>query len=569
MFPSTVRGSPPVPSAVVFLHRSIDEIGDGAPNDGAAFIGPPHLPPARSTLAWLVRHGYAIRLSYFADESAARAAHPTISFDVGDFVREEGAAIFPANPSILAGILSPQVKSSGGTPPAPFSLMRCRSSAIDESTPFSTAFAGGNIHDIVLPPPEDDIIPKNNIPSSLPSPTFCGGVSHPRGSGGGIFAAVAATTDGTISHPTKDPPSSDDVAFGAGAGVGVFEAGSGAVGPFGPRPRTGAAVDGGGRLRFASLASNTRSVHSAAIPGGVGVGFHPPPHLLGGTTQSARGSSHFASPPLPLQRTCAPMELDALMADDLRLPPLLHHGGLSWYSAPPPFGAPPSSVSLHPASASVSGLVTVSSASASTPSSFTPPSSGGGGGGGGDGDSGGSMDASSSTPASSGGGGGSGVGDTVVSMEVSSSSKPPIPSSYTMSEADELDAAKALAKAMEVFHGGSKADKEWPTFWSRISSIMRFSHYSPHGPLTTTYGPDGNAANSNRLYILLTLKVGSPALEPFFNNPKFEGKGFEMLARLKQTYAPSETSQVVSRHLAVIIHTPEYVRRYSDCMYVL
>ncbi len=56
MSASSARGGPPVPSAVVVLHRASDDIGDGAPNDGCIFIGPIRHPPARATLAWLLRH---------------------------------------------------------------------------------------------------------------------------------------------------------------------------------------------------------------------------------------------------------------------------------------------------------------------------------------------------------------------------------------------------------------------------------------------------------------------------------------------------------------------------------
>jgi hypothetical protein len=104
---SDTRGDPPAPSAVVvFLHREFDAVGDGAPNDGCAFIGHIHLPPARSTLAWLLRHGYTVRTAYFRDAVAAQAAHPAISLDVGDHVRDEGAAILATNPDILADFLA-------------------------------------------------------------------------------------------------------------------------------------------------------------------------------------------------------------------------------------------------------------------------------------------------------------------------------------------------------------------------------------------------------------------------------------------------------------------------------
>jgi hypothetical protein len=86
-------------------------------------------------------------------------------------------------------------------------------------------------------------------------------------------------------------------------------------------------------------------------------------------------------------------------------------------------------------------------------------------------------------------------------------------------------------------------------FWAQLSAIMRFPKYSANGPLVTT---PTNAANSNRLANLLTIKVGEPAIRPFFDNPSYVGKGFEMLARLQQTYAPSTKSDRFS-NLAKLI----------------
>ncbi len=104
-------------------------------------------------------------------------------------------------------------------------------------------------------------------------------------------------------------------------------------------------------------------------------------------------------------------------------------------------------------------------------------------------------------------------------------------------------------KALPVFKGGTKAAEEWPPCWSRISSILRYSTYSPRGPLATTAE---NAENSNRLYVLLIVKLGSPADLPFLNNPAYDGRGFEMLARLKETYAPSEKGDLYSNFVAVV-----------------
>ena len=174
--------------------------------------------------------------------------------------------------------------------------------------------------------------------------------------------------------------------------------------------------------------------------------------------------------------------------------------------------------------------------------SVPPKHDNNGNGGGGDGDGGsgdgGTSGGSTSVP--------SGV-PTLTSASESSSGTvlPP----FYMSTDEERAAIKALSKEMPVFHGGSKAPSEWPSFWSRISSILRFSTYTPGGPLVTT--PE-NANNSHRLYLLLTLKLGSPADLPFLDNPEYVGHGFEMLARLQQTYAPSQKSDLYSNFVGLV-----------------
>ncbi len=111
------QGAPPVPSAVIFIHCETDTISDGAPNTGGVFLGLLHLQPARAILAWFLAHGYVIRLVYVSDEAEARVSHLTISFDVGLRVRNEGAAILAANPSIVSSTLTPRVKASRLFPP--------------------------------------------------------------------------------------------------------------------------------------------------------------------------------------------------------------------------------------------------------------------------------------------------------------------------------------------------------------------------------------------------------------------------------------------------------------------
>jgi hypothetical protein len=150
------------------------------------------------------------------------------------------------------------------------------------------------------------------------------------------------------------------------------------------------------------------------------------------------------------------------------------------------------------------------------------------------------------------GGGGDGFHGGSSALALSSGSSSGTPAAvepFSMSPDEEKDAVKSVVKALPVFKGGTKATEEWPSFWSRISSILRYSTYSPRGPLATTAE---NAENSNRLYVLLIVKLGSPADLPFLNNPAYDGRGFEMLARLKQTYAPSEKGDLYSNFVALV-----------------
>ncbi len=101
---------------------------------------------AHTTLARLIGHGYSVHLEYFHDKLAARAAYPMISFDVGDRVRDEGAVILAANPSIINDALTPRVKTSGAFSP------ELRHSTLVASSPLPLAgTAGGALHDITLP----------------------------------------------------------------------------------------------------------------------------------------------------------------------------------------------------------------------------------------------------------------------------------------------------------------------------------------------------------------------------------------------------------------------------------
>ncbi len=149
---------------------------------------------------------------------------------------------------------------------------------------------------------------------------------------------------------------------------------------------------------------------------------------------------------------------------------------------------PPSMVSIHPLSADVSGVDTL----LSTIGSDTALSLGDG------------ATASSCVPA--------GAVDRDHAPASGLMATPRSPATTTsIGVPTDKDAAtvKDLIKAITIFHGGAKAATEWPGFWSKINIILRFPHFTPDGPLTTT---PLNAANSNRLANLLTLKVGEPIL---------------------------------------------------------
>ena len=106
------RGDPPIPSAVAFVHRDVNAVGDDAVNSGYVFIGPPNHLHARHTLAWLIHHGFSVRLEYFNDLEGARARYPNVPSDIGPDVLSQGAAIIAANPSILDGAFTPRAKAS-------------------------------------------------------------------------------------------------------------------------------------------------------------------------------------------------------------------------------------------------------------------------------------------------------------------------------------------------------------------------------------------------------------------------------------------------------------------------
>ncbi len=249
------------------------------------------------------------------------------------------------------------------------------------------------------------------------------------------------------------------------------------------------------------------------------MGSPPPPTHPGGSVSLAGELPHHPYPGEPPQHHArVPIEPDAILATELL--PYLPRAGPAWYTAPPHVGAPswvqaqsaahspPIKVSIIPEDTSVSGLASSigSTVNASVPSKHDNNGNGGGGSGDGGSGDGGTSGGGTSVP--------SGVPTLTSASESSSGTVHP---PCYMSTEEERTAIKALSKEMPVFHGGSKAPSEWPSFWSRISSILRFSTYTPGGPLVTT--PE-NANNSHRLYLLLTLKLGSPPDLPFLDNPK-------------------------------------------------
>ena len=559
---------PPVPSAVAFLHRPRDDVGDGAPNAGGIFLGPANLPPARNTLAWLVGHGYSIRLEYFHDESAARAAYPTISFDVGDRVRDEGAVILAAHPSIVSDALTPQTKTHGAFSPAPRRL-----ASVVHSTPPSAAGAAGgalrDINNINIPLPSATGSTASTIRAPLPgrlhqdttSPHNDGGAAVAMGvsveQGGssrltpGIRfgpssstsvasqqdpAQAAASVGGPTTHLPVDPPASQvDLFSGCGFGGGDSGFYTPSFGGFVP-PATSSRF---GFQGFVDPLMAPPGSTSLGVPGAVdssrqfGVGggyFHPSTPPIFAPSQLHPGGLLVPSPSVPApcsipggvvpssnetipHRTRPAMEPDARLADDVVSVSTHVHGGRSTAHPRSTTHTPPSMVSIC---TSPTGASTGSSLLSNSLSELAPSSGGGDVGG---------MEVCS--PAS----------DTVAGVIASAS--PPVVTAMTTAVPtdDDPDTIKSIIKAITPFNGGSKAAETWPSFWSKMESILRFSTYAPNGPLVTT---PANAANSNRLANLLTVKVGEPASRPFFNNPAYIGKGFERLARLRQTYAPSE-----------------------------
>ncbi len=376
---------------MVVLHHESDAISDGAPNDGCIFIGPIRHPPTRATLAWLLHHGYSVRVNFVKDAAAAQAAYPDISLDVGDHVRDEGAAILAADPAILAPF--PQASSS---PTTPYSVPHRQSPL---STNLSVALAPGGIRGSLSPPGNDfNLInsPEINSPTlptppsstptfpiaELPTAPFGGGIVH------------------TSTTPT-DPPSVHCAGRLVGGGLGLANSGGApAVGHTGVGP--GASVVG---YPHGGLVGSTLHHHPMGAP---------PPTIHAGSDSLAGGFPHHHHPGGPPQHhTRAPMEPGAILATEII--PYLPRFGPSWYSAPPYAAAPswfpappatqshPSTISVPPAVASISEPASQPSTSVADDCTFVSGkgldgTGGGEGGGGSGGGSGGTLSGSFPCP---------------------------------------------------------------------------------------------------------------------------------------------------------------------------
>jgi hypothetical protein len=119
---------------------------------------------------------------------------------------------------------------------------------------------------------------------------------------------------------------------------------------------------------------------------------------------------------------------------------------------------------------------------------------------------------------------------------------------------DEEFIGKQLLRDMQPFHGGAKSTAEWPIFWTCMQSILTLRAYLPldgllpDGQLVTTAA---NAISSNALYILLVGKLRPPAIDIVHNNITLRGRGFELMNRLRQTYAPQGASHIYSNFLSL------------------
>ena len=116
-----------MPSAVAFVHRDVDVIGDGAANSGCIFIGPRTLPHARCALVWFIHHGFSVRLEYFPTVGAEVATSPGLSTEIPLAALQEGEAILASTPAILDRAIPPRAQpiAAPGIPfTSPFPVQR-------------------------------------------------------------------------------------------------------------------------------------------------------------------------------------------------------------------------------------------------------------------------------------------------------------------------------------------------------------------------------------------------------------------------------------------------------------
>ena len=89
--------------------------------------------------------------------------------------------------------------------------------------------------------------------------------------------------------------------------------------------------------------------------------------------------------------------------------------------------------------------------------------------------------------------------------------------------------------------------------------------------LSLAYGQTKRRVSTHKSLASFICSVVDPKIHPEFRSKQCQARLGILVGRRHKFFGPSintrSTSQVGSRHLAGIIHTPEYVRRYSDCTY--
>ena len=133
-----------------------------------------------------------------------------------------------------------------------------------------------------------------------------------------------------------------------------------------------------------------------------------------------------------------------------------------------------------------------------------------------------------------------------------------------------------LCKALRIFKGGTGAstDLEWPAFHAVLFQLLLYTNYSPgvHGFITN----GSNLDQSRRVRTLLMCKLQGPALQPFLHDDSYRDKGFEMIAKLIDTYSPSSNEDIYSNFVGLLNHSQgptdtldfftSELRRYAICL---